>query len=566
MLDCPHAAVCPGCTQLHRPYEEQLAWKHRRLQGVFAPYPELNALPIAPVVPASPVVGYRTRAKWIVDSKGRVGLFARGSHEVVDLPACQVVAPSLLRVGQLLRGALAAPGWLQEHLRAIDLREVRSSRTTGVLVTLVIDERRPPPVARAREASAFLAASPDVLGVALNLVSPKSPQVLGPQTLPLHGLAEVEDTLGVSTIRATFGAFTQAHRGQAAALQRAIADAAQGPALELYGGSGSLGLAIAHRGFAVDSVESFEPASRAAAEAAEAAGVPLRAVVGDAVEVVRELAQKKQRYDLVVVNPPRRGLAPAAREAIAALAPRCIAYMSCEPRTIARDLAHLARLGYTAAKASPHDMIPLTDEIETLVLLERRTTQAPAALGEVGEGIFFAKAAHESMEGLLARIRGIPGLERAVLASRLEREISGPCLAVREPSFLGVWQAALAAARWRWRGWVRGVTHRSGALGAGVRYRRTGVHGGHSLLEIQASTGQTRLARARLASLGHPVLGDERHGHEDTNRYFFEKFGLDRPFVHVASVALTCPGQPGDVTLACPWPADLVLPDGPDPG
>jgi 23S rRNA (uracil1939-C5)-methyltransferase len=569
MLDCVHAASCPGCTQAGVPYDQQLDRKRRRLLDALRPFPELSAVAVAPTAPADPPLGYRTRAKWIVGPGGALGLFARGlDHRVLDLPGCQILAPPLLRVARQLREALASPGWLRDHLRAVDLREVRAPASSGVLLTLVVHDRPPPLLDLARAAAARLAAAaPDLLGVALNLVPPSSPQILGPTTLHLAGLHEADDAIGSSLVRATFGAFTQAHRGQAAALQDAIARQAQGPVLELYGGSGSLGLAIARRGFPVDSVESFAPASRAAADAAARAGVPLRALVGDAVQLARGLARDGVNYDLVVVNPPRRGLAPAVREAVAALGPRRVAYMSCEPGTLARDLAHLARLGYGAAEVAPHDMIPQTDEVETLALLERRPAPAPRLLLDAGETLFFAKEAHEAAEGsggLAARVRALPGLEGAELAGAPEREVSGVSVFARGPGALAAGRAALAAGTWRWVAWVRGVTHRTGSLGGGARYRRRETRGGHALLEIEARTPQTRALRARLAALGHPVLGDERLGHEETNRHFFEKFGLDRPFWHGAELHLSTPGA-GALSVACPWPADLALPEGPKP-
>jgi 23S rRNA (uracil1939-C5)-methyltransferase len=555
MLDCPHAEVCPGCPLLALPLPEQLQRKHQRLSLAFAPFHELASATIEPVVPASPVEAYRTRAKWVVGPDGALGLFAPGSdHQVLDLPGCRVLAPPLLRVAQLVRDALAAPGWLRDHLRAIDLREIHTPRRSGVLLTLVVPLQNPPPLDDARRAAQALA-SPELLAVALNLVRPGAPQILGPQTIPLLGPSLFEDSLGSTRVLATFGAFVQAHRGQATALQQAIADEARGPVLELYGGSGFLGLAIAARGVPVDSVEAFEPASRAAGEAASRARVPLRALTGDAAEVLRALLRERRAYDLVVANPPRRGLPPPVREALAALGPRAIAYMSCEPRTLARDLAHLARLGYAPLRVRPHDMMPQTGEVETLVLLERRPPAAPRLLGE-GEAWFcFEKPPHEAVGSLQARVRGLPGLGGVTALSRLDRDVSGPCFFLREGAPAG------QTARTRWRAWVRGVTHRTGALGDGARYRRIKARGGHSELDLDLPEGALGAVRKRLAALGHPVLGDARFGHEPTNRYFYETSGLDRPCLHGVSGAIegVVEGVP------CPWPADLILPDGPEP-
>src|SRR5690606_18549728 len=144
--------------------------------------------------------------------------------------------------------------------------------------------------------------------------------------------------------------------------------------LELYAGSGALALRLAARGASLTAVEAFAPAVERLALAAREQGLAVEARAADAEVFLRERAQANgapasPAFDAVLVDPPRRGLAPKVRAAVAALAPRRISYVSCEPQTLARDLAHFRLLGYGAESLEAFDMIPWSDAVEVLALL-----------------------------------------------------------------------------------------------------------------------------------------------------------------------------------------------------
>ena len=348
-VDCEHADRCGGCPLLDRTYEEQLARKHARVREAMGRYPSL-ALAVAPVAAADPVVGYRTRAKLMVGPDGALGLFAKGGgHEVVDGPGCRVLAPVLAAAASVIRararaaaasGGPLAPFEAGGSLRAVDLREVREAGAASarVLVTLVVDRARAPELATLREAARHLmAAVPAVAGVAANFHHGTAPQVLGSETVPLAGATRAPDRVGASLHFATFGSFVQAHRGQTARVHAMVAEAARrGRVLDLYGGSGAIGLALAAGGARVTLVESFAPAVEQARAAARAQDLELEAICADAAEALGRVAGP---VDAIVVNPPRRGTSPRVRVAIAKAHPAAIAYVSCDPSTLARDLA-----------------------------------------------------------------------------------------------------------------------------------------------------------------------------------------------------------------------------------
>jgi 23S rRNA (uracil1939-C5)-methyltransferase len=559
------------------PYAAQLTFKQERLRTALAPYPVLRAT-IEPTAPAEPREAYRGRAKLMVsanrDGAGHwrptIGLYARGSesarkdgdHVVVDIPQCRVLRPRLMAVAAGLRELLARPpegtgGCLLPEpmggrLTAFDLREVVGNRA-GVLVTLVL--RAEPETSTSeleRSEEAIRRISPEILGVAVNYRQAASPQVLGSVTRVLWGAELADDEAGSAYQLASYGSFVQAHRGQAerigALLGEGLARASLRSSLrllDLYGGSGALSLSLAKSGAKVTLVESFPPAAAAAARAAELQRISDFTVkVGDAARVLGVLAATPTPFDAVFANPPRRGMSPDVRRAVVALKPRLIGYVSCDPDTLARDLAHLARLGYAAERLWPVDMIPLTDQVETVALLAPADPAPLATVYEDAELYVLEKPAH-----LGAAPRG--GDEaRLVWAS--QEDVSG----------FSVWSrggVARLAPRQVCLILARGMMSSRGRIGKKATYARLAKLKGHSLLRVTLERGNVSELRRELARRGHPVVGDRRCGHEPTNRHFEERYLLDRPFLHQVELSFSHPRTRATIQVHADLPGELGI-------
>jgi len=598
---CDHAEPCGGCPIIGLTYGEQLTLKRGRVVQSVARYHALELVYTEPVGGADDIVEYRTRAKLIVAGGGKIGLFAKGGgHQIVDIPGCRVLSPAILRVAGLLRkhvtrdeesrGPLAPfdPA-IGGALRAVDLREVWSGEgEERVLVTLVMQRGAIVVDDRLREAASSLAGEePAILGVAVNFHEGDAPQILGSDTIVVHGESSSPDRVGGSTHLATFGSFVQAHRGQAGrvhqilveslGLMRPAGEGRRPRVLDLYGGSGAIGLGLAAAGAEVHLVESFGPAVAHARAAAQQQGLALTAECGDVGAVLRSLPERDAAFDAAVVNPPRRGMSPTAREQLARLDLENILYVSCDPDTLARDLDHFARLGYGTTRLRPLDMIPLTDEVETVAQLRRSSVPRPRIFFEDDTVLIVEKGPHEPTApqaeyrgSLMARVRRIPGAEAAIPIHRLDVGTSGVVVFVRDPVELGPWQEALAApsARKIYVAAARGVTPSKGAItrdlredgqlfAARTRYRRLAVASGHSVLRVIPEQGRTHQIRRHLAAIGHPALGGERYGHGPTNRFFEEKNGLDRPFLHCVRVEIDHPITGARLVVEGPLPGDL---------
>ncbi len=596
-VHCIHATLCPGCALIDRPLAAQLAAKAERVARAFASFAALASVRPEPVRAADPVIDYRTRAKLAVAPGPRIGLFARATHEVIDLPACRVLTPAIADAAAALRRLLASPppgsepvlradGEGSGRLRAIDLREVRDERDAGVLLTLVL--RAPSPSQRALDAAceALQAEIPALRAIALSLHDGKSPQLLGAAPRGLRGAPLHRDIVraGAPWSFAAPGGFAQAHRAQAAAIhtevEQALGKLEGARVLDVYAGSGALGLALAAAGAKVTLVEAFAPAAQAAIRAAREQQLDARIAVqtAPAEDEVPRLAASGAHFDAAVVNPPRRGVAPRVREALAALCTGAIVYVSCEPATLARDLAHLAQLGWQTERVAPFDLMPQTGEVECVAVLRRGKVPAARVLFEDDEILatdkppFLATVPHpERVGSLLQRVRRRAGAEQAVALHRLDADTSGVCLFAKRAAFAAGWQRALADARTekRYLALVRGVARESGriatplreggrSLEAATRYRRLEVLAGHALLEVTLETGRTHQIRRHLASIEEAVLGDDRYGHAASNRHLFERAFLDRPFLHCASIELRHPRTDAALRIEAPLAADLA--------
>lgn len=595
VVRCDHADRCGGCPILSLPYGEQLLVKRGRVVQSVSRYPTLELVYTEPLVPADPITGYRTRAKLIVGTGGTVGLYAKGGgHHVVDIPRCRVLSPVLVAAAAIVReivardeaedGPLAPMSERNGALRAVDLRETRgpAGEPPRVLLTLVLSRARAAdPDVLEEVAQKLLEAHPAFVGVAASYHDGDTPQVLGSETRLLAGEEAREDHLGKSRHLATYGSFVQSHRGQAANVHGMLVDALglERPraeplrVLDLYGGSGAIALSLAAAGAKVTLVESFPPAVAQALAAAELQGIALDAECQDVGTSLKQRHLRREPFDAAVVNPSRRGMGPVARESLARLEVPTIAYVSCDPDTLARDLDHFVRLGYGTTTLRPLDMIPLTDEVETVTLLRRGAAPTPPVLYEDDDVLVVAKAPHEPVlpraEGapfasLKERALRIPGIKTLRPIGRDDTSTSGIVFFAKNDDAHEKFSRAFADPATRrvyvtpQKGTIARDLREDGRTHpARTRYRRLAIAGGHSVLRVVPEQERPHQVRRHLAAIGHPVLGDDRYGHAPSNRFFEERNGLDRTFVHGVRVEIDHPRTGTRLLLESPLHGDL---------
>ncbi|MCK6528536.1 TRAM domain-containing protein [Myxococcota bacterium] len=356
---CGEADRCGGCDWMRLSRPAQVRSKAGLLREALVRTGGFRDLPDPlPVAEAGPDLGYRGRLRLHVDPEGRVGLFARGTHEIVEIATCPVSAPEVeAGLGTLRRHGAAHPGALGEF-SGLELRA--APRGAPLLAHLF---PRQPGGRLSPRARAFLEALARDMAVA---VSGRAVGAPADQRWPLPGGVE---------LRAPPLAFTQVNPAVNDLLVRAVVDGAlardASDFCDLYCGAGNFTLPLLAAGLRGVGIEASTDATRAARAAAHEAG--LRADVfltGDVPRRTRDLHRAGRSFELAVLDPPRTG-ARDALPLLLALAPRHVAYVSCDPVTLARDLRHLAGGGYTLDEVRGFDMFPHTHHVEALAWLRR---------------------------------------------------------------------------------------------------------------------------------------------------------------------------------------------------
>lgn len=352
---CPVYGVCGGCDWMALDRAAQIEQKGAVVRDALVRVGRLTKVPEhVPVESAGSALEYRNRVRFHVDPSGQVGFFARGSHELVPVPGCRVCRPELNTALAALR---AAP---RDPLCAFSAVDVRcSDEPPRVSIHLTPRVRGATGLAQ----RALAAALPKDWVVT---VAGETREGGGEQSFSLPG--------GVR-LRAAPGVFTQVNWAVNTALVEAVVNGARSRGvrrfLDAYAGAGNFSLPLLALGMTGVSVDSDERAVDSARRQGAELGLDVSGFVADdAVGLVAKLARAKESFDMILLDPPRSGAREVLR-GVAAIAPRFVAYCSCDPVTLARDLATLEGAGYPVADVRAYDMFPHTHHVETVVWLHR---------------------------------------------------------------------------------------------------------------------------------------------------------------------------------------------------
>ncbi len=374
--DCPHAGKCGGCTLRHMGYAQELEYKRQRVEDALRRIGGLD-LPVPEILGADQTDGYRNKCIYAVGPGPATGFFRPRSHQLISVERCLLQPAAADRAAGALRNWMAAwqiPAYDETSGRGL-LRHLffRAGFGPGqTQVTLVANG--PPPEAVHDLVARLRQAVPDLGSLIWNRNETRGNTILAGQFQTLWGTDTISTQLCGLRFRLAPQAFCQINIPQAERLYRRAVEYA-GPAetaLDLYCGAGTITLCLAKHIPWVYGAEIVPEAVENARENARNNGVGnVEFLCADAGEAARQFAARGIRPQVVVVDPPRKGLRPEVMETIAAMAPDRIVYVSCDPGTLARDLKHFAALGYPPKKATAVDMFPRTVHVETVVLLSR---------------------------------------------------------------------------------------------------------------------------------------------------------------------------------------------------
>ncbi|MGH3071318.1 MAG: 23S rRNA (uracil(1939)-C(5))-methyltransferase RlmD [Gaiellaceae bacterium] len=380
---CAHYPACGGCRFQDLAYEAQLAAKERQVADALARIGGLVEVPLEPAVPAESVFHYRNKLEYSFTTleDGTVGLgFHRAGRwdEVLDIRKCWLTTD----LGNAIREAVR--DWARaERLEAYDQAEhtgylrhlvYREGRNTGQVLVMLVTA--PGEKFERGYFVEVLRRFPEVKSIHWAVNDQPSEVTNLPSTV-LWGEEAIEEELLGRRFRLRPNAFLQtntemAERLYALAIEYAALTGAE-TVYDLYCGTGTIGLAMADRALSVWGVDISEESIACALENLDLNRIGNAAFfAGNVGQVLEELAERAGPADVVVVDPPRAGLAGKALRRTGELGAQRIVYVSCNPTTLASDVKVLReQYGYELVRAKPVDMFPHTPHVETVSLLER---------------------------------------------------------------------------------------------------------------------------------------------------------------------------------------------------
>lgn len=371
---CPVFGACGGCNWQHLSYIDQLHAKEEIFAELLWRSERVCRERILPIVAAPEPFAYRSRIQLkvrCINGEPRIGFYRAGSHFVINIPEkCAIVHPVINRLIAGLRRIITAfPE--AENIPQIDVAIGDDERSE--LVIHYIGSRKQEIIRHFRHYRLPLGACGIFLQTGrkttIEKISGDEPPHLT-YKVPNRSFPDLPEIV----LSFSSGGFSQVNYRQNLVLVETVYNWAGATGwervLDIFCGNGNFSLPLAGKVFHVTGVEDYGPSISIAGYNSEANGIKnVSFTCADAVSEISRMVAADEKFDKVLLDPPREGAADVAR-AIPALRPKAILYVSCDPATLARDIGILKKLGYEVMKCRPVDMFPQTYHIESVTLFE----------------------------------------------------------------------------------------------------------------------------------------------------------------------------------------------------
>ncbi|MBR3553045.1 MAG: 23S rRNA (uracil(1939)-C(5))-methyltransferase RlmD [Clostridia bacterium] len=380
---CPVFSQCGGCAYCHIRYDAELEAKRRRVEDALRRIGGLD-ISVPAILSPGETRRYRNKAQFPVglsrNGRTEIGFYARRSHRIVDCRDCalqpaefapllNVIARWAAECGVSIYDETTGRG----ALRHIYLR--KGFATGQLMVCLVAATDRLPRLDMLCDR--LTAENKNIVSILLNINPGRTNVVLGDRCVTIFGADAIEDELCGLRFRIAPQSFFQVNPAGAELLYRKAADFAaltgHETLLDLYCGTGTIGLSMAAKAKQVIGVEVIPEAIEDAKENAARNGITnARFFCADASGAAAALLQEGLRPDVVVLDPPRKGCSPDVIDAVAQMGPDRVVYVSCDPATLARDCKAFGEKDYHVSDTVAVDMFPRTVHVESVVKLIRQ--------------------------------------------------------------------------------------------------------------------------------------------------------------------------------------------------
>ena len=374
---------CGGCQLQHLSYEEQLHAKRAQVVDALTHIGKLPQILVNETLRADDPWNYRNKMQFPIGlHKGRlvVGCFAQGSHRIINTENCHIQRSAnneLVNTVREVAEKLHIPVYNEDTHKGILRHIVGRVGRRGELMAVIVTATKQLP--RAKDFVRLLRERlPHLVSVHQNIQTYRNNVIMGRDTELLWGRPTILDTLGRLNFHISPRSFFQVNTRQAERLyEQALTYAdlhGTETVIDAYCGTGTITLFLAQKARKVYGIEIVQPAILDARKNARDNHVKnAEFIVGDATAVMPALYKQGIRPDVVVVDPPRAGCTETVLRSFANMKPQRIVYVSCNPATLARDLAILKDLGYITQEVQPVDLFPQTSHVENVALLMRKS-------------------------------------------------------------------------------------------------------------------------------------------------------------------------------------------------
>lgn len=380
---CPLYEECGGCQLQHLSYAAQLKAKKRQVADAVARIGGQKDIEIKETIGALHPWNYRNKMQFPVGRQGShivVGCYAQGSHKIINTESCfiQNEANNIIarEVRAIIKRLSLSP--YDEKTGKGLIRHIigRVSIVSGEVMVVIVTNGDVLP----KQAKLIKEIRDNVEGVVSimqNINKKRTNVIMGDKTIKLWGREYITDKLGDFVFNISARSFFQVNTVQAEVLYNKAVEYAEltgkETVIDAYCGTGTITLFLAKKAKKVYGIEIIAQAIADAKQNAVRNNIKnTEFITGDAVEIMPKLYEKGIISDVIVVDPPRAGCDKIVLETFAKMQPKRIVYVSCNPASLARDIAIMEELGYKAIKIQPVDMFAQTGHVETVCLMSRK--------------------------------------------------------------------------------------------------------------------------------------------------------------------------------------------------
>ncbi|MPL65628.1 23S rRNA (uracil-C(5))-methyltransferase RlmCD [bioreactor metagenome] len=374
---------CGGCQLQHLGYEAQLKAKRQQVVDAVTRIGKLEDILIHPTIGAENPWFYRNKMQVPVGLQAGqivIGCYQQGTHSIINTEHCYIqhdVNNNIAREMRRIMTELDISPYNEKTGKGI-VRHVlgRVGIQTGEVMVVIITATEQLPQ-QAQVISKLREAISGLVSIVQNINAKKTNIIMGDKTVTLWGKNYIVDHLGEFKFEISARSFFQVNTTQAEVLYNKAVEYAglsgRETVIDAYCGTGTITLFLARHAAKVYGIEIVKPAILDARRNAINNSVTnTEFIVGDAVAVMPDLFKQGVRPEVIVVDPPRAGCERMVLETFANMKPARIVYVSCNPATLARDLAVLAEYGYKTCEIQPVDMFAQTSHVECVAVIERK--------------------------------------------------------------------------------------------------------------------------------------------------------------------------------------------------